>query len=73
VANYNGISRYAIGTATIKVPFPYGYVKCQYCPFIRADRLLERTICLLTNEYIIDPFSDELHPKCPVVFEESEE
>lgn len=62
-----GISYYTEGIAYIPVYFPEDKVKCQYCPFCRSEKELERWWCRLNNEMLYDPFSG-IGDKCPMVF-----
>lgn len=53
----------------IHVYFPNGKEVCQYCKYIKSNSDLKRFKCILTEEYIINPFSERGH-FCPLNKEE---
>lgn len=63
----NGVSFYTKGVASVVINFPEDEVRCQYCPFCRAENELKRFWCRLTNEMLINPFSGTGN-NCPIIF-----
>ena len=64
----SGVQWFTKGTATIPIFFPEDKVRCQYCPFCRAESDLKRYWCRLTNQMIYNPYVPELPDNCPVYF-----
>ena len=68
----NGVKWYTGGVAYVPVFFPENRVICQYCPFCRSEKELERYWCRLTNEMIYNPYNS-IGGSCPIVFDNQEE
>jgi len=66
----NGVDKYAIGTATIKVPFWDGVRDCKHCPHIDTNHVLDSAYCKLTDTYIDKTNLRKRADDCPVIFEE---
>lgn len=64
----NGVKWFVKGKACIDIFFPEGEIRCQYCPFCRAENDLKRFWCRLTNAMIYNPFTPELPEICPIEF-----
>ena len=71
--NENGITHYAIGTASVRVAFPNADIKCQNCEFLFNDKGLGRCKCELQHQKII-PLDciGFIDPECPIKFDEKE-
>ena len=65
-----GVTYYTRGTATIEVFFPEDRVVCQWCSHCRYEEGLKRWKCLLTGEYLVNPFASRGN-KCPIVIEKA--
>lgn len=65
-----GVSYYTKGGIALTVHFPEDMTVCQWCPFCRNEDSLKRWKCLLTNEYIVYPFTSR-GEKCPIELEEN--
>lgn len=66
-----GVRFYTSGTARVRIHFPEQSVRCQYCPFCRSEKELERYWCRLTNEMLYDPFN-LIGGDCPIDFDKEE-
>jgi len=64
----NGVKYYTNASCAISVPFPEHMTICQWCMFCRSEESLKRHRCLLTNEYLVHPFTCRGN-KCPLKFE----
>lgn len=64
-----GVRFYTHGKAVINIPFPENEITCQNCILLKADYLLKRSICPLTNEIIPDP-EYMIGGRCPLNFNE---
>ena len=69
--NENGITHYAIGTASVRVAFANAQICCQNCEFLIGDRGLGRAMCKLQHSKIIPlEFTDGIDGDCPLNFRE---
>ena len=66
-----GVRFYTHGKAFIDIPFPESEITCQNCKCLKADYLLKRVCCSLTNEIIPDP-EYMIGGLCPLNFEDKE-
>jgi hypothetical protein len=72
--NENGVSHYAIGTATVNVAFANGQISCQNCEYLYNDRGLGRCRCELQHSKIIPLDCIEGRDiNCPIKFEQEDE
>lgn len=62
----SGVMYYTVGHAQTEVHFPEDDVKCQWCPFLRADANGIRHKCGLTGNIIYGP--GVLDARCPLIF-----
>lgn len=64
-----GVDFYEHRTATVEVAFPEGYIRCQWCKYLRSDKGNDRHYCVLTGDllYSIKCLGD----RCP--FKDKEE
>ena len=60
------------GTAIIKASLPTKNRACRYCRWCKHDYGLDREICLLTGEYLLD-FKRSIGVDCPVEWDKLEE
>lgn len=65
-----GVRYYTAGVAHVPVFFPENRVICQYCPFCRSEKELERYWCRLNNEMLYNPFS-RIGGNCPIEFDKN--
>lgn len=63
------VTYYTRGKAEFSVSFPEDKTVCQWCPYCRNEDSLKRWKCLLTNEYIVYPFSTRGN-QCPIELED---
>lgn len=62
----NGVSWYTVGVATVNISFPEDDIKCQRCPFCRAENELGRYWCRLVNKQVYEPKMLGLPEFCPI-------
>jgi len=65
VPTKNGIDYYLVAEIKTNIYFPEGKVKCQYCPYCRAENELKRYWCRIKNTMIYEPFVEGLPDFCP--------
>lgn len=70
----SGVSWYTTGVASVPISFPEGEIRCQYCRFLRYNKDFRHYRCGLglEEDYIMDPFSYDRGPNCPIIFEKTE-
>lgn len=67
-----GVTYYTKATADIGVNFPENKVACSWCRlFCRYEENFKRYSCRLTEEWLLNPFSEIGH-NCPLIFKEED-
>lgn len=67
-----GIGYYTRAQGVVKVAFPEDRTVCQWCKYARNEDSLKRWRCVLTDEYLIYPFTT-VGNRCPLELIEKEE